>query len=356
MSEQIRVPNLAESMTREVAKDGQPANVIELRNRNGMTVTFMDIGATWLSCTLPVKGDDREMLLGVASIGDFYAQQAYMGTTVGRYANRIAQGQFDIEGQSYQASTNQAGNTLHGGDAGFDKRRWDIIECSERSVLFCLESADGDQGFPGNLKVSVRFELTDDNQVSISYLANTDKPTPVNLTNHAYFNLLGADRGYDCLGHIVSINGSQYLPTNEVGIPLGNLKSVKSTSFDFTKPMVVAERLLGDEQQKSAKGYDHSFLLAEQCKNGDCAATVTSPDGLVTLKVFSSKPAMQLYTGNWLAGTPNRAQGTYQDYAGIALETQFLPDSPNHPEWKQESCIVMPEKEYHYQTRYAFCF
>ncbi|PMN97889.1 galactose-1-epimerase [Vibrio sp. 10N.222.55.F9] len=348
--------NLHQSMTQTPAYDGQPAQLVTLSNTHGMQVTFMDIGATWLSCILPVKGNKREVLLGVNSMENFEKQASYMGTTVGRYANRIANGRFKIDGQNYKLETNQAGNTLHGGPNGFDKRRWNIAEQTETSVVFSLESADGDQGFPGNLNVSVRYDITEDNRVSINYSATTDKPTVVNLTNHAYFNLLGAEAGHDCLSHIVSINANQFLPTNSVGIPLGNLKSVKSTSFDFNQPMMISERLLGDEQQKAAKGYDHSFLLADGCKRTQCAATVTSPDALVTLKVFSTKPAMQLYTGNWLGGTPNRSGGSYEDYAGLALETQFLPDSPNHPEWKQDSCILKPEQEYNYSTCYQFEF
>ncbi|MCC4818963.1 galactose mutarotase [Vibrio splendidus] len=348
--------NLHQSMTQTAAYDGQPAQLVTLSNKHGMQVTFMDIGATWLSCILPVKGNQREVLLGVDSMENFQKQASYLGATVGRYANRIANGRFKVDGTGYKLDANQSGNTLHGGSDGFDKRRWQLTAQTPMSVVYSLVSADGDQGFPGLLNVSVSYELTEDNRVSIEYFATTDKATVVNLTNHAYFNLLGANSDHDCLSHIVSINASQYLPTNKVGIPLGNLKSVKSTSFDFNQPMMISERLLGDEQQKAAKGYDHSFLLAENCKRDQCAATVTSPDALVTLKVFSTKPAMQLYTGNWLGGTPNRNGGSYEDYAGIALETQFLPDSPNHPEWKQDSCILRPEQEYRYRTCYQFEF
>lgn len=348
--------SLHQSMTQTAAYDGQTAKLVTLSNQHGMEVTLMDIGATWLSCILPVKGNQREVLLGVNSMDSFDKQASYMGTTVGRYANRIARGRFKIDGINHKLEVNQAGNTLHGGPNGFDKRRWQILEQTDNSVEFGLISQDRDQGFPGTLKVSVRYQLTDDNRVSIDYFATTDKDTVVNLTNHAYFNLLGAELEQDCLSHIVSINASQYLPTDKSGIPLGWLKSVKSTSFDFNRPMMISERLLGDEQQKNAKGYDHSFLLAEECRAGKCAATVTSPDAVVTLKVFTTKPAMQLYTGNWLAGTPNRSGTSYQDYAGVALETQFLPDSPNHPEWKQESCILRPEQEYRHQTCYQFEF
>lgn len=345
---------LFETMTEEPAFDGQPAKLVKLQNQNGMSVTFMDIGATWLSCILPIEEELREVLLGVSTMADFKKHTTYMGTTVGRYANRIAMGQFEITGQHYQLKTNQAGNTLHGGPEGFDKRRWEIVEQSNDSVCFALVSDDGDQGFPGTLSVLVCYQLTDDNQVMISYKATTDKSTPINLTNHAYFNLSGAESGTDCKGYTLCINADNYLPTTDTGLPLGELASVEGNSFDFRQPKVIIQDFLADAQQKAAKGYDHSFFLNSGCKQGECAAEVTTADKRITLKVFTDKPAMQLYTGNWLAGTPNRSGGEYQDYAGIALETQFLPDSPNHPEWPQESCLLKPDEEYRYQTRYQF--
>lgn len=347
-------PTIAQKMTVDKAFDGQPAKVVTLVNSHGVNVAFMDIGATWLSCVLPVKGGAREVLLGVSNMADFNQQPSYLGATVGRYANRIAAGKFTIEGQDYSVDVNQAGNCLHGGKEGFNKRRWEIVEQSSRAVLFCLQSPDGDQGFPGNVTVSVRYELSDDNQVSITYLANTDQPTVVNLTNHAYFNLLGAESEHDCLSHILSINSDEYLPTNDVGIPLQGLAPVANTGFDFNSPKVIAQDLMCDEQQQAAQGYDHSFRLNKRCKQGECAATVHSSDGLVSMKVFTTKPALQLYTGNWLGGTPNRVGSQYKAYSGLALETQFLPDSPNHPEWDQESCILHPDQDYAYTTCYQF--
>ena len=345
---------LFKTMTQEVAFDGHPAKLVRLQNQTGMSVTCMDIGATWLSCTLPVADEQREVLLGVSTMADFQKHSAYMGATIGRYANRIAQGQFEIDGQNYQLETNQAGNTLHGGPEGFDKRRWNIIEQSENSVIFALVSDDGDQGFPGKLKVSVCYQLTDDNQVVISYHATTDKSTPVNLTNHAYFNLSGAESGIDCKGYTLCVNADSYLPTDDTGIPIGKLAPVEGSSFDFRQPKEIAQDFLADAQQKAAKGYDHSFLLNSNCNQGECAAEVSTADKRVTLKIFTNKPAMQLYTGNWLAGTPNRSGGVYQDYAGIALETQFLPDSPNYPEWGQPCSILAAGEEYAYRTSYQF--
>jgi aldose 1-epimerase len=346
--------SLFDTMTQRGAFDGQPARLVKLENSLGMSVTLMDIGATWLSCLVPVNGGPREMILGVSSMLNFQKQTTYLGAIVGRYANRIALGQFVINEERFQLKTNQAGNTLHGGPEGFDKRRWNIEEQTANSVLFSLISEAGDQGFPGQLNVTVHYQLTEKNQVVIRYQAQTDSATPVNLTNHAYFNLDGAESSRDCKDHYLYINAEYYLPIDKVGIPLGELASVTDTSFDFRQRKLIKQDFLVDEQQQSAKGYDHAYLLNDDCKKGACAAQVYSADKQVMLKVFTDKPAIQLYTGNWLAGTPNRSGGEYQDYAGLALETQFLPDSPNHSEWPQPSSVLAPEDEYNYQTIYEF--
>ncbi|MBV7298658.1 galactose-1-epimerase [Enterovibrio paralichthyis] len=346
---------LTHTMSAHNACDGKPATLVCLTNTKGMEVVLMDIGATWLSCQVPLgENDHREVLLGVSNMADFQAQKSYMGVTVGRYANRIAKGLFSLDGETYQVAVNQAGNCLHGGNEGFDKRRWKISAQSSSSVSFSLVSPDGDQGFPGELSVLVTYTLDDDNGLTIDYKATTDKATPVNLTNHAYFNLQGADSGEDCLSHHLTLTADGYVPTTEYGIPLGELASVDDTAFDFRAGKTLRQDLLTDHQQKAAKGYDHSYLF-------DCArdvsapvATVLSPDAKLSLVVYTDKPAVQLYTGNWLSGTPNREGGEYRDYAGFALETQFLPDSPNHPEWPVASCILQPGKAYRFFTRYQF--
>lgn len=349
MSETLR-----ETMTAEDAYDGSPAELVTLHNLAGMSVTFMDIGATWLSCVVPLKEENREVMLGVSTMTDHQKLGSYIGATIGRYANRIESGRFEIDGQAYQLSTNQAGNTLHGGADGFDKRRWEIEAQGDDFVCFGLLSEDGDQGFPGELKATVTYRLTADNRVVISYYATTTKPTPVNFTNHAYFNLIAPESGICCKGHTLRIDADQYLPTTEVGIPLGDPAPVEGTGFDFRQPKTIGQDLLKDEQQKQVKGYDHAYLLNPGHKDGACVAEVISPDNEITMKVFTDKPALQLYTGNWLGGEPNRSGGEYIDYAGFALETQFLPDSPNHPEWEQPSCILQPGKEYRSETTYLF--
>jgi len=346
--------SLFETMTQSPAYDGQQAKLIELTNAGGMQVVFMDIGATWLSCIVPVTGEMREVLLGLRTMEDFKQHGSFLGVTVGRYANRIANSQYSWQGETYHLNGNQGAHCLHGGKDGWSHRRWDIVAQSKQKVEFSIFSADGDQGFPGNATASVAYELTDDNQVVISYKASTDKATPLNLTNHAYFNLLGAESGADILDHKLQVNADYYLQTTSEGIPLGELASVENTSFDFRTAKTVREDLLADEQQKNCKGYDHSFLLDDSCKTGQTVATVEAPDGSLSMDVFTDKPAIQFYGGNFLEGTPNRTGGIYKQYQGLALETQFLPDSPNQADWPQESCMTLPGEEYAFTTVYKF--
>ncbi|MGX9417062.1 galactose-1-epimerase [Vibrio sp. WJH972] len=346
---------LFQSMTLTLASDGNMANIVELTNSQGSSIVVMDIGATWLSCSLALKsGERREVLLGIATMEQFLSQGAYLGASVGRYANRIKQGRFSIAEQAYQLSVNLGGNTLHGGEVGFDKQRWDIIEQADNTVTMTFTSPDGDQGFPGNLEAKVSYTLTEENRVEIEYSAQCDKACPVNLTNHAYFNLLGTDSDQLCLEHTLKLESKSFLPINDVGIPLGINESVEGNGFDFRQPKQIAKEFLLDEQQKSVNGYDHSFILPQTNSLYSPAATLTSPDNEVTMTVFTDKPAIQLYTGNFLGGTPRREGGVYADHAGVALETQYLPDSPNHPEWPHSNSILEPGDEYCFTTVYQF--
>jgi aldose 1-epimerase len=343
------------SMVRTPAYDGEPANLVTLKNSHGCSLVLMDIGATWLSCQLTMPNQQqRELLLSVSTMDDFIQHRSYLGATVGRYANRIAKGQFDVDGVTYHVSQSQGENCLHGGQFGFDKRRWLIEACSEHHVRFALHSGDGDQGFPGNLDATVTYSVTDDNQVKIEYFAKTDKPCPVNMTNHAYFNLQDGDRGASCLDHWLTIDSDYYLPTTEDGIPLGPLAAVEGTGFDFRQWKMINQDLLSDPQLQSAKGYDHCYWLKEHRSIDTPVAEVMSADQLIRMTVFTDKPAVQFYSGNWLSGTPSRSGGQYTAYAGFALETQLLPDSPNHPEWNQVSSILRPGEEYRSTTIYQF--
>jgi aldose 1-epimerase len=358
-----RAKRLQQSMVTEPALDGKLAKVFVLSNKHGMQVTLMDIGATWLSCELPVDESLRDVLLGVNTMAEHQAQDAYLGATVGRYANRIKNGQFSIGDDSYQIVTNQGQNTLHGGTVGFDKRRWYVEQHSEQEIVFSLASNDGEQGFPGNLLVRVSYHLSDENALTIHYLALSDKACPVNLTNHAYFNLSGGEAGLDCLTHQMMINADQYVPSDETGIPTGDFKSVAQTGFDFRHSKEIGCDFLTDTDQKLAAGYDHSFIINSRSSAitnstssvmNERAVEVISPDKKVKLTVCTTKPAVHLYTGNFLAGLNNRVGGQYQNQAGFALETQFLADAPNHLEWQQPNPILNAGDLYDHKTRFSF--
>lgn len=332
------------------APDDAPYQLITLQNENGMHVQFMDWGATWLSCKVPVNGTLREVLLG-CKVEDYPTHQSYLGASVGRYANRIANAQFELNGELIQLKNNQGKHQLHGGE-GFDKLRWKIQECGENFVVFSLHSEDGDQGFPGNVDVSVTYTLTDDdNSVKIEYAGMSDRDTALNLTNHAYFNLENAEQGSDVREHALRLNADFYLPVDNEGIPNSPLKHVVNTSFDFRIAKSIKQDFLQGDQQ-ATKGYDHSFIVNKAWQKP--CVLLTSPTGDLSLEVRTSQAALQVYTGNYLAGTPTRNGGKYADFSGVALETQCLPDTPNHPEWQNYGGIQKAGERYYQWTEFKF--
>lgn len=335
-----------------VAPDGQPFILTTLKNAAGMTVTFMDWGATWLSAVLPLKsGEQRELLLGCQTSQDYLHQGAYLGATVGRYANRIAYASLNIDGKPHPLIANQGEHQLHGGPNGFHARRWQIVKQDEQQVVYQLHSPDGDQGFPGNLDVTLTYRLTADHRLEIEYQAQTDRACPVNLTNHAYFNLDGA--GHDARQQRLQLFADRYLPVDGDGIPSADLTAVAGTGMNFRQPKTLQQDLLRDRDQQRVKGYDHAYLLHNTCHGlASPAAHLWSADGKVAMTVFTTAPALQLYSGNYLGGTPARDGGSYQNYAGVALESEFLPDSPNHPEWPQPDCWLQPGQRYQSATHY----
>ncbi len=332
--------------------DGKPVRTITLA-ANGVQLTLMDWGATWLSCQVMLEQKPREILLGCAQLEDYLTQTAFLGATVGRYANRIGQARFKRGEREYHLlPTGNTPHQLHGGPNAFHARRWQIIEQSSAHVVLAIESADGDQGFPGHLVASVCYRVLENGQIHMEYTAKVDAACPINFTNHAYFNLDGAPS--DVRRHTLRINAQQYLPTDAELIPLGPLAPVAGSSFDFTHAKRIERDFLADAQQQQTQGYDHAFLLDESCRGlKNAAATLVSGDKRLTMMLYTSKPALQFYSGNYLAGIPAR-HGVYSAYQGLALETQFLPDSPNHPEWPQPSCWLEPGETYQHTTILAF--
>ncbi|KAG4077606.1 hypothetical protein HA402_006203 [Bradysia odoriphaga] len=287
-----------------------------------MTVTLMDWGATWLSAVLPLKsGEQRELLLGCQTPQDYLHQGAYLGATVGRYANRIAHACLSIDGKPHPLIANQGEHQLHGGPNGFHARRWQIVQQNEQQVIYQLHSPDGDQGFPGNLDVTLTYRLTADHRLEIEYQAQTDRACPVNLTNHAYFNLDGA--GHDARQQRLQLFADRYLPVDGDGIPSADLTAVAGTGMDFRQPKTLQQDLLRDRDQQRVKGYDHAYLLHATCHGlASPAAHLWSADGKVAMTVFTTAPALQLYSGLLLstnlmaadtaAKTPSPAQAAQQ--------------------------------------------
>lgn len=324
-------------------------NLYTLEN-NHLKITLSDFGASWLSCQVKLPNEQREVLV-TTTPENWHKQSAYFGATVGRYANRIANGRYYLNGKEFVLAQNNGRNNLHGGEIGADKQHWKVEFSDSQAVKFSRIFANGEEGFGGEVTASVEYRLNG-NQLDIEFNAISDQDTPLCFTNHAYFNLSGEPTIHQ---HRLQLNADHYLPVAEDGIPNAPLKAVENTSFDFRQGKKIEQDLLADEDQQAVKGYDHAFLLAN--KSPDLTACL--PDALlacddVTLELRTTKPALQIYTGNWLAGQPNLTGGTYVDYAGVALEPEFFPDTPNHPEWWQFGGISKAGEPYHHLIRYTF--
>jgi aldose 1-epimerase len=329
------------------------ARVFTLENTAGLRIQVMDHGATWLSCSVPLPdGTRREVLLGCASLADYQRQTAYLGASIGRYANRIGNARFVLDGQPHTLAANEGRNQLHGGPVGFDRRVWQLESHTALELVMSLVSEEGDQGFPGQMTTTVRYSLGNDLSVHIGFDATVTAPCPVNLTHHAYFNLDGDAADADCRAHRLRIAAQEFLPVDAECIPIGERRAVAGTGFDFREPRPVGEALMRDEQQQLTRGYDHSYWLDAACADGSRpAAEVEAGDGRVSLQLHTRLPALQFYSGNYLAGTPAR-DGVYRQHAGLALEPQFSPDSPNHPEWPD--CVLRPGQRYQQALHYRF--
>ncbi len=336
--------------------DGQAVRLYTLRNTQGMTAEIMTYGAIVVSLTAPDKdGNFNDIVLGYDNLADYIKVSPYFGAIVGRYGNRIGKGKFTIDGTAYTLATNDGENHLHGGLKGFDKVVWDdapVDRSDAVGVKLSYLSQDGEEGYPGNLKVSVTYLLTNRNELRIEYEATTDKATPVNVTHHGYFNLTGAER--NILDHELMLNADRFTPVDAGLIPTGELRPVEGTPMDFRKRTAIGARIDNDyEQLKFGGGYDHNWVLNQKGDGMTQAAEVYEPTTGRLMTVRTTEPGIQFYAGNFLDGTITGKDGVvYKHRYGFCLETQHYPDSPNKPDFP--STILRPGRVYETTTVYAF--
>ncbi len=334
---------------------GTPADLFTLTNANGVIVKITNFGGVITEIHTPDKnGVFADINFGFDHIEPYYKDAPYFGALIGRFGNRIAKGKFTLDGVNYQLATNNGNNHLHGGLTGFDKILWDATTfTAENSVGITLNylSADGDQGYPGNLHVTVIYELTNENEILVKYHAVTDKATPINLTQHAYFNLAGKG---DVLSHEIMINADRFTAIDDEAIPTGDLPLVENTPFDFRSPRLIGERINDDDEQlKNGNGYDHNFVLNKaHAKELSLAARVSEKNSGRVLEVFTQEPGVQFYSGNWLTGELTGKGWNYTRRSGFCLEPQHFPDSPNQPQFP--NTILRPGEEYSSVMSYKF--
>ncbi len=339
-------PGRAATLTTEPfgeTTDGRPVSLTTMRNLHGVTVKFISYGGIITAIETPDKdGHFTNIVLGFETLHDYETKstegQLYFGALIGRYANRIAKGCFSLDGRLYSLTINDPPNALHGGLNGFDKQVWDVRPVSVAGPSLSAElrhtSPDGDEGYPGTLRVTVTYTLTDENVFSIRYQATTDAPTILNLTNHSYFNLAGAGSPDGVVRHVLTINADRYTPTDATAIPTGEIALVEGTPFDFRNGVPIGARIReAHPQLLYTRGYDQNYVLNKDGNGGapSFAARVLEPESGRTLTCYTTQPGLQVYTGNSLNGAYAGAHGAFRQTDGLALETQHFPDSPNHP-------------------------
>jgi aldose 1-epimerase len=329
-----------------------------LRSTNGMTVRFIAYGGSIVSLEVPDRhGRTADVVLGYESEEGYVSDRYYLGALIGRYANRIARGRFMLDGHSHAVTINDGPNHLHGGRRGFHKVPWNVTPFEDGSVqgaVLSYTSVTGDEGYPGTLSVSVIVAVNDANELSFDYAAVADEPTPVNLTHHGYFNLAGHGAG-DVRGHELTIAASRYTPVDQSLIPTGELRSVEGTPFDFRAPRTIGSAMgASDPQLVIANGYDHNFVLDRVAREDELvlAARLRHADSGRVMEVFTTEPGLQFYSGQALGGVAGKDGVTYTPFAGVALETQHFPDSPNQPAFP--STILEPGEGYTSRTVYRF--
>ncbi len=328
--------------------DGKKVYLYTLTNKNGTQVKITNYGGiitSWV--TADKNGKKSDIVLGFTDFKSYQTPPPYFGATVGRYGNRIAKGKFTLDGKQYTLATNNKQNHLHGGKKGFDKVVWDAAQTNENTPSLTLNylSKDGEEGYPGNLKTTVKFTLTDADELQIVYDAETDKATPVNLTNHSYFNLTG-DVSNTILDHTLMINADKYTPVDTTLIPTGELKPVQGTPFDFRQP-----KKIGRDIGKVPGGYDHNFVVNKKETSLQMVASLSDSVSGRKVEVYTTEPGVQFYSGNFLDGSLKTSSGNpINKHTGMCLETQHFPDSPNKPNFP--TTTLKPGKKYHTETTY----
>jgi aldose 1-epimerase len=334
--------------------DGQTIDIYTLTNKNGLVAKVTTYGATLTELHVPGKdGKLTDVVLGFNTLDGYLKGCPYFGATTGRVANRIAAGKFTVDGRLYRVATNNAPNHLHGGNVGFDKRVWKargITDASGFGIVLSYMSPDGEEGYPGNLDITVTYMLTNANELRIDYKAKTDESTPINLTNHAYFNLAGAGNG-TILDHELLLVASRFTPVDATSIPTGAIAPVARTVMDFTKPTAIGLRI--DKVGGDPGGYDHNYVLDKKGTELALAARLRDPVSGRIMEVWTTEPGIQLYTGNYLDGTIKGKGGkVYGKRSALCLETQHFPDSVNHPEFP--SVMLKPGQTYTQTTVHKF--
>ena len=334
--------------------DGKKTDLYILRNKNNMEVCITNFGGRIVSVMVPDKdGQMRDVVLGFDSIQDYISKPSDFGASIGRYANRINQGKFTLDGVEYQLPRNNYGHCLHGGPQGFQYRVYDAVQLNPQELQLTYVAKDGEEGFRGNITCKVLMKLTDDNAIDIQYEAETDKPTIVNMTNHSYFNLDG-DAGSNA-EHLLTIDADYYTPVDSTFMTTGEIVPVEDTPMDFRTPMPVGERINDFDfvQLKNGNGYDHNWVLNAKGDINRRAASLKSQKTGIVLDVYTNEPGVQVYAGNFLDGSLTGKKGiTYNQRASVCLETQKYPDTPNKPEWP--SAVLRPGEKYMSQCIFKF--
>jgi aldose 1-epimerase len=334
-------------------KDGTAVELYTLTNKNGLVAKIATYGATLTEMHVPDKnGKMGDVVLGFDNLAQYETSSPFFGATTGRVANRIAKGQFTLNGVLYTLATNNGPNHLHGGIKGIDKAVWkaEAMQSKEGpAVKFTHTSPDKEEGYPGRLDITVTYTLTNDNELKLDYKAKTDRPTPVNLTHHSYFNL-GTPAAGDILDHLLMINADRFTPVDSTLIPTGEFLPVKGTPMDFTKPMAIGSRI--NEKPLPGGGYDHNYVLNGKAGQLALAARVTDPKSKRTMEIWTTEPGVQFYTGNFLDNVKGKDGVIYKKHWGFCLETQHFPDSVNHPNFP--SVILQPGETYSQVTVHKF--